>query len=215
MNRLVAWLAPRIAAAFGVAAAMATPQKVHDLDEVEGQEASLFETLREQGASHRDQRRYGLAAAMFREALAIRPDDSSLLTDLGSSLQWAGEWAESETFLRRALEVDRETLGSDHSRVADDLNNLAHLFQVTDRWAEAEPLLRRALEIDERNLGPDHTTVATRLNNLAAILEALGRLREAEPLLRRALRIDEKSLGSEHRPPDGSRAAPAAGHRDR
>ena len=100
--------------------------------------------------------------------------------------------------IRRALQIDEASFGSDHPNVAIRLNILALLLQDTHRLAEAERLMRRALEIDEASFGSDHPKVATRLNNLAQLLHDTHRLREAEPLMRRALQIDEARFGSDH-----------------
>ena len=91
--------------------------------------------------------------------------------------------------MRRALAIDEASYGPDHPRVANRLNNLAHLLQDTNRLGEAEPLMRRALAIDEASYGPDHPNVAIRLNNLAQLLQTTNRLGEAEPLSRRHLEI--------------------------
>jgi len=100
--------------------------------------------------------------------------------------------------MRRALDIDEHSFGTEHPNVASDLNNLAQLLQDTNRLAEAEPLMRRALDIDEKSFGPEHPEVAISLSNLARLLQDTNRLAEAEPLTRRALDIDEQSFGPEH-----------------
>jgi tetratricopeptide (TPR) repeat protein len=89
------------------------------------------------------------------------------LNNLAQLLQATNRLAEAEPLMRRALEIDEKSYGSDHPNVAIRLNNLAQLLQDTNRLAEAEPLMRRALEIDEKSYGPDHPNVAIDLNNLA------------------------------------------------
>ena len=84
-------------------------------------------------------------------------------------LKDANRLEEAEPLMRRALEIDEQSYGQDHPRVARDLNNLAQLLQDTNRLEEAEPLMRRALEIDEQSYGQDHPDVAIRLNNLAHV----------------------------------------------
>ena len=49
--------------------------------------------------------------------------------------------------MRRTLAIDEQSFGSDHPRVAFDLNNLALSLNATNRLAEAEPLMRRLLVI--------------------------------------------------------------------
>ncbi len=129
----------------------------------------------------RDENRIGYAAAC-----------------LAFFLRAAGQHAEAEPLVRRALALDEQSLGPDDPNVARDLHNLAHLLEATNRMTEAEPLMRRALAIDERSFGPEHPDVARDLHNLARLLQATNRLAEAEPLMRRSLSIFEKSFGSNH-----------------
>ena len=91
--------------------------------------------------------------------------------------------------MRRALAIDEKSYGTEHPRVASNLNNLAALLHATNRLGEAEPLMRRALAIDEKSYGTEHPKVATELNNLGQLLLATNRLREAEPLMRRMVKI--------------------------
>jgi tetratricopeptide (TPR) repeat protein len=123
---------------------------------------------------------------------------SSALTAQGLALSQLSRYSEAEPLMRRALAIDEQAYGPEHTKVATDLNNLTQLLQSTNRLSEAEPMMRRALAIDEQAYGPEHPEVARDLNNLAALLHLTNRLAEAEPLMRRALMIDEKAYGPEH-----------------
>jgi nephrocystin-3 len=123
---------------------------------------------------------------------------ASVASLLGLFLFNASLYTEAEPLIKRALQIDEQSLGSDHSYVARDLNNLVALLQATNRPAEAEPLMLRALQIDEQGYGKDHPNVAYDLNNLAVLLQATNRLAEAELMMKRALQIDEQSFGKDH-----------------
>jgi tetratricopeptide (TPR) repeat protein len=72
-------------------------------------------------------------------------------------------FAEAEPLHLRALAIRETALGPDHPEVADNLFNLAVMYQSQGRLQEAEPLLTRAMAIEEKILGPDHSwTKATR-----------------------------------------------------
>jgi tetratricopeptide (TPR) repeat protein len=131
-------------------------------------------------------------------ASEITEPTSRLMNELAQLLKATNRLAEAEPLMRRALAIDEQLYGLEHSKVAIRLNNLAQLLQYTNRLAEAEPLMRRALAIDERSFGPRHPDVATDLNNLAALLQATNRLADAEPLMRLVVGIFEKSLGDNH-----------------
>jgi tetratricopeptide (TPR) repeat protein len=164
----------------------------------EKKESDLVETLGYLGDAQCAQAKYQDAAASFRKALALREEDSTLMSLLGNSLLLLTDLAGAEPLLRRALDIDEKSLGAEHPNVARDLNSLATLRKDQNRPAEAEPLLRRALAISEKSGGIEHPHVAICLNNLAVVLVETNRYAEAEPLMRRALAIDEKNFGAEH-----------------
>jgi hypothetical protein len=120
------------------------------------------------------------------EKQAELPKDASLL-------------AGTERLYRRALATDEESLGPDHTLIANRIIDLAVLLHKTSRLAEAEPLYRRALEINEKNLGSETSDGCRRPQKFGNTVLAKNRFAEAEPLMRRALAIDEKNLGPEDR----------------
>lgn len=107
------------------------------------------------GQSLFEQGRYRESSAAYRKALQVNLDDSTVLNDLGLSLNQAGDYAGAEPLLRRALATREKAMGSDHPYVATSLNNLALLLFAKGDYAGAEPLLRRALAINEKALGPE------------------------------------------------------------
>ena len=144
------------------------------------------------------QGKYREAAQAFERCLQIRPNDAKVLNNTAASLDGAGNEAEAEPLLRRALDIDEKELGPYHPDVANVLSNLAGLLLNKGDYAGAELFVNRALAIDEKSLEPDHPGVATDLSTLAKLLEYKGDYVGAEPLLRRALAIDEKALGPNH-----------------
>ena len=123
---------------------------------------------------------------------------ATLLNKMGVYLLVRASYSEAEPLFRRALEIRKAQLGTDHPDVAESLNDMAELLRAQGKYPDAEPLFRRALEIHETQLGTDHPSVATSLNNLALLLQAQGKYSDAEPLLRRALEIHETQLGADH-----------------
>jgi tetratricopeptide (TPR) repeat protein/CHAT domain-containing protein len=89
-------------------------------------------------------------------------------------------------------------LGPDHPDTAQNLNNLAGLYENQSAFAKAEPLYLRALAITEKVLGPDHPDTTQNLNNLAGLYENQSAFAKAEPLYVRVLAIREKVLGPDH-----------------
>ena len=105
---------------------------------------------------------------------------------------------EAKPLFRRALEINRETLGEEHPDYAALLNNFANLLRSTGRYDEAVSLLRQALKIGQKTFGGRHPDYATGLGNLAGLLQAAGRYDKAEPLFRQALEIRREMLGEAH-----------------
>jgi tetratricopeptide (TPR) repeat protein len=117
---------------------------------------------------------------------------------MGTFFFGKGQYAESESLLRRALEGRERALGPEHPDTLTSVNNLAVLLNSKGDLAAAEPMYRRALEAQERVLGPEHPDTLTSVNNLAVLLEKKGDLAAAEPMYRRALEAQERVLGPEH-----------------
>jgi tetratricopeptide (TPR) repeat protein len=143
-------------------------------------------------------RSHAARVILLADEVGLTNPTSRLMNQLGQYLDERGLYTEAEPLMRRALDIEEVSFGSQHPNVAIYLNNLAALLKATDRLSEAEPLMRRALDIDEASFGSQHPDMARDLNNLAQLLQATDRLSEAEPLMRRALDIDEASFGSDH-----------------
>lgn len=133
---------------------------------------------------------------------AARTGDADLEADayssLGHLLHHFGRHRDAEPIYRQAVETRRRASGSQHSRLADELHDLALTLHMVNRLDEAEPLFIEALEIKRRHLHPHHTSISRSL-------AALGRLYvwkldydAAIPLLREALEIDRDRLGDRH-----------------
>ena len=142
-----------------------------------------------------EQLRPALAEA---ESLANAELVASASNHLAYLLCETTRFKEAEPLMRRVLDIDRTTLGSQHPALADGLSNLAMLLSDTNRIEEAERLMRQALDIDRATLGSQHPNLAVHLNNLATLLCRTNRIEEAERLMRQALEIDRATLGSRH-----------------
>ena len=132
------------------------------------------------------------------EASLAEDDDPSALNQRVNQLIEQGKYQEAIPIAERAVEVAKHTLGPDHPKTADALNDLGFIFQKIGNYAKAEPLYQEALRIRQKVLGPEHSDTAESLNNLASLYWAMGEYVKAEPLLKEALRIRQKVFGSGH-----------------
>jgi hypothetical protein len=87
----------------------------------------------------------------------------------------AGNYASAEDLLREAAALQEQTLGPQHPDLANTLNNLGIVCEMTDNPIDAEHYFRRAHTIATATLAPDHPFVATSRKNLHDFCAARGR----------------------------------------
>ena len=93
----------------------------------------------------------------------------------------AGNYASAEDLLREAAALQEQTLGPHHPDLANTLNNLGVVCEMTDNPIDAEHYFRRAYTIATATLAPDHPFVATSSKNLHDFCAARGRPAELPP----------------------------------
>lgn len=149
--------------------------------------------------------RFDEAEALYRRSLALRqaslpaghPFIRTALNNLASLFVDRGRYDEAEGLYRQALGVDTPSHVTD-PQLAETLDNLANLHDLTGRAAEGLQLHERALALMEANLPPTHSSIATNLNNQASALDSMDRHADAERLRRRSLAINEAALPEAH-----------------
>ncbi len=93
----------------------------------------------------------------------------------------AGNYSAAEALLREAAALQEQTLGPHHPDLANTLNNLGVVCEMTDDPIDAEHYFRRAYTIATATLAPDHPFVATSRKNLHDFCAARGRPVELPP----------------------------------
>ena len=93
----------------------------------------------------------------------------------------AGNYAAAEHLLREAAALQEQTLGPHHPDLANTLNNLGIVCEMTDNPIDAEHYFRRSYAIATATLAPDHPFVATSRKNLHDFCAARGRPTELPP----------------------------------
>jgi tetratricopeptide (TPR) repeat protein len=97
--------------------------------------------------------------------------------------------------LERALNIDRQQLGSRHAETATTEANLAGLLADSPRNEEAIRLATEAFQTFRQVLGPDHPRTALSASILGYCYEIKGDRRGAEEMYRLALSIDQRAFG--------------------
>jgi hypothetical protein len=109
------------------------------------------------------------------------PRDARSIIENAEQAAAAGNYASAEELLRQAAALQEQTLGSQHPDLANTLNNLGVLCEMTDNPIDAEHYFRRAFTIATATLGPDHPFVVTSRKNLHDFCAARGRPAELGP----------------------------------
>jgi hypothetical protein len=103
------------------------------------------------------------------------PRDPRSIIEAAEQAAAAGNYASAEELLREAASLQEATLGPAHPALANTLNNLGIVCELTDNPVDAERNLRRAVEIATAALPPDHPFLATSRENLRDFCEARGK----------------------------------------
>jgi tetratricopeptide (TPR) repeat protein len=129
---------------------------------------------------------------MFVVARFALPESDPWLEQMttGNRLRRSGNLPGAEKHYLAALDLAR-SLGENHARYGQTLNNLAGVYQDQGDYTKAEPILLQALPILEKSLGPTHREMAVSLNNLGVLYDQMGRFPDAESAFRRTVRISE------------------------
>jgi Protein of unknown function (DUF2914)/Tetratricopeptide repeat len=93
----------------------------------------------------------------------------------------AGNYSTAEALLREAAAAQEARLGPLHPDLANTLNNLGVVCEITGNLVEAERSFRRAFAIATTVLEPDHPFVATSRKNLCDFCEVRGTPIELPP----------------------------------
>ena len=117
--------------------------------------------------------------------------------DLGYTYDVLGELGRAELHLRRAVELDRQSLGPDHPRTIAAEVELANVLKRQGQYEESAGLLKRAIDYYRESNGPDapHSLNATRF--LAQLYSAKGRHAEAIAILEDVLKRSRETYGPE------------------
>jgi hypothetical protein len=109
------------------------------------------------------------------------PREARSIVEQAEQAAAAGNYASAEDLLREAAALQEQTLGAQHPDLANTLNNLGIVCEITDNPIDAEHYFRRAHAIAAATLAPDHPFVATSRKNLHDFCAARGRPVELPP----------------------------------
>jgi len=103
------------------------------------------------------------------------------LIDRAELARAAGDYATAETLLRDAARLQEADFGPLHRDLANTLNNLGVVYEITNKPADAEICYRKAYAIATAVLAPDDPFAATVRANLKDFCDAQGKPLDESP----------------------------------
>jgi len=142
------------------------------------------------------------AEGFYKEALASQekitsPDDPSLipiLEGLGRALLAQKKFDEAGVVVQRALALQVNSLGDNHSDIAGRYLEIAAVHMSNKNYSEAETALLKALAIQEETYGKESVMLMEALDNLGFVYSYQGKYKKAETVFLRVLKIKEKNF---------------------
>lgn len=140
------------------------------------------------------------ATPKIEQAFAGRPKlEATLLSTLGATYYFLGEFDAAHRQLERAYQLSIETFGPLHPHTLKTATDLALTRWKVGDLKGAESLCRLAFDGQTKVLGPNHEDTLHSHVNLGMLLINTGRLDEAEAVLQSGVDACHRSLGADHR----------------
>ena len=127
--------------------------------------------------SYRETGNLFLSEKTLIDALKIKPNDQSLLVNLGSVYRVLIEYKKSEKYLLQALSINPENINA--------IVNYANLKRDTNNYNESIQMYEKAYKIDDKN--------PIILINLAGIYQIVGKFSQSQKLLEKLLSQEKKN----------------------
>ncbi len=139
------------------------------------------------------------AAERLAETFQDEPEiQAQIMHLLGLSYFSMSEFEESLEHLRGALDLRRETLGTDHPDTLETAHRLGDILAWIWQNREAQEILRGVVERRTRTLGANHPDTLWSMARLASTLKSVYKLDEAEVMARTAAEGLAGTVGADH-----------------
>lgn len=124
---------------------------------------------------------------------------AEILGYLASAQNLAGEYEDSIANWNLATELERQTFGDQHLRVASGLSGLSRPLRASGQTDAAMAAISEALSISQKVLPADDLRIANHLNALALVQRERHDLAAAMTAALEALRINQAQMGDDAR----------------
>ncbi len=135
------------------------------------------------------------ATEAFEQALALAPNNSAILLNLGASLRRQGQNAAALKVYERALALSRRA--EDTSTTASILNNIAAIYRSQGNYARALEFYGQSLTLLDRIAARDRAAITR--SNIGSVYDVIGQSDRALPFHQEAAEVlralgDRRSL---------------------
>jgi tetratricopeptide (TPR) repeat protein/tRNA A-37 threonylcarbamoyl transferase component Bud32 len=157
------------------------------------------------GAIAMNRGNYIVSENEFREAVAIceewyganHPETAANLTALAQTVSYEKRDDEADMLLKRALAIQKDSVGPVSSTVATTINQLGLLAYNRDQFEIARAYFLQAQDIWKRLYGDEHQFVAVSYSNLGSVYLGEKKYSDAENMFREAVRrLDVHASGT-------------------
>jgi tetratricopeptide (TPR) repeat protein len=143
------------------------------------------------------QARYADAERLYRQVMEHQESTSDqnvgkTYTKLGEILSLQKDYEQSESFLKKALEMAEAASDAESQEVLPALMYLASLYMTTGRYKDAEPCYKRILEIKYKIYGEHSGEIIASLIHLGELYNLQNNFAESEVLLETALETAQR-----------------------
>jgi len=146
------------------------------------------------------------AEALLRQALSYaermpetrNPHVALMQNALGAVMYKRGDYSGARTMYRRALDINRATLGEDSMAYALTLHNIAALDSVQGQYQDAREKFTQVVATLHKSLPPNHLRILNARGQLASTLVCLQEYRRAEQIFLEVLAIERNTLPKNH-----------------
>ena len=130
--------------------------------------------------------------------LAQDPElQAEMMQIMGNVYESLGLYQESESLLRRAVDIRQRTLGPRNIETLKSMSDLGYVLNSNSKYSEAEKWSRETVEGRKEKLGPEHADTLAAESQLALIFNNESRYAEAEKLHREVLEISRRKFGEQ------------------
>ncbi len=124
--------------------------------------------------------------------------EASIRHDLGETYRYLGDAGAALVEHRRAFELRRSILGSEHLGTLRSMNKLAIAYRDVARRQEALALHRETLDLRKKVLGAEHPDTLKSMCGLADVYADMKLYEQALPLYEEALQVTRTAHGPDH-----------------